>query len=141
MPDADGDDALEMSGDTAFVTALESGSLPLEAFDHRAHLRAGFVYLRRHDFPQASVAMKTAIVGFATRIGKPTLYHETLTLAYLALIAERMADEPADIDFATFYARYPELGRVDYFRRYYPAGELDDPQARRTFVLPRPRGA
>jgi hypothetical protein len=125
--------------DTDFLARLEAGTLPPAEFDHRGHLRAGFLYLRRHDFPGACVAMKRAIQHFAAMLGKRTLYHETVTVAYLALIAERLAEEPADLGFEAFLARYPELTSAEYFRRYYPAGELDSPEARSTFVLPRPR--
>ncbi len=125
--------------DASFLAALESATLPPTDFGHHGHLRAGFLYLQRHDFPGACVAMKRAIQAFAASLGKATLYHETMTIAYLALIAERLADEPASIGFEAFLARYPELTRVDYFRRYYPAGELDTPEARATFLLPRPR--
>ena len=125
--------------DASFLAALESATLAPSEFDHRAHLRAGFLYLRRHDFPGACVAMKRSIQTFATRLGKATLYHETMTVAYLALIAERLAEEPAQLGFDAFLTRYPELTRADYFHRYYPAGELDAPEARATFVLPRPR--
>ena len=126
--------------DSDFLSRLEAGTLPPAEFDHRGHLRAGFLYLRRHDFPGACVAMKRAIQQFAARLGKETLYHETVTVAYLALIAERLADEPSEADFDAFLVRYPELTSGEYFRRYYPAGELDSPEARATFVLPRPRG-
>ena len=126
--------------DADFLARLEAGSLPPAEFDHRGHLRAGFLYLRRHDFPGACVAMKRAIQRFAARLGKQSLYHETVTVAYLALIAERLAEEPAELGFDAFLARYPELESGEYLRRYYPAGELDSPEARATFVLPRPRG-
>jgi hypothetical protein len=125
--------------DQVFLDALESATLPAAEFTHRAHVRAGYLYLRRYDFPDACVAMKRAIQGFAAGLGKATLYHETLTIAYLALIAERLAEEPAGLGFEAFMERYPELLSLEYFRRYYPAGELDAPEARATFVLPRPR--
>jgi hypothetical protein len=127
--------------DTDFLALLEAGRLPAAEFDHRGHLRAGFLYLRRHGFPGACVAMKSAIQRFATALGKRTLYHETLTVAYLALIAERLAEEPAELGFDDFLDRYPELASREYLQRYYPAGELDSAEARATFVLPRPRGA
>ena len=130
MQDDDGD----------FLARFEAGTLPPAEFTHRGHLRAGFLYLRAHDFPGACVAMKRSITAFAASLGKSTLYHETMTVAYLALIAERLAEEPGDLDFGDFLRRYPELESREYFRRYYPAGELDTPEARATFVLPRPRG-
>lgn len=125
--------------DAEFLAALEAASLPPALFDHRGHLRAGFLYLRREDFPGACVAMKRAIQGFAASLGKSGLYHETLTVAYLALIAERLAEEPPDLGFDAFVRRYPELLDRTYFERYYPRGSLDAPETRRTFVLPRPR--
>jgi hypothetical protein len=125
--------------DEEFLAALEAGTLSPAQFDHRGHLRAGFLYLRRHDFPGACVAMKRAVQGFARSLGKAGLYHETLTIAYLSLIAERLADEPADLAFDRFLERYPELSSRAYFERYYPRGTLDAPEARATFVLPRPR--
>ena len=126
--------------DLDFLALLEAGTLPPAEFGHRGHLRAGFLYLRRHDFPGACVVMKGTIQRFAAGLGKAGLYHETVTIAYLALIAERLAEEPAELGFEAFLARYPELASAEYFRRYYPAGELDTPEAKATFVLPRPRG-
>jgi hypothetical protein len=125
--------------DESFLRSLEDGTLLPQEFGHRSHLRAGFLYLARHDFPSACVAMKRAITAFAERIGKASLYHETLTIAFLALIAERRAEEPDDIDFERFIGKYPELEDLNYFRRYYPLGTLDTPESRRTFVLPRAR--
>jgi len=125
--------------DHEFLAALEAGTLPPAQFNHRGHLKASFLYLRQHDFPGACVAMKRAVQGFAAAVGKRTLYHETLTVAYLALIAERLIEEPADLPFDAFLERYPELANRGYFERYYPRGELDSPEARATFLLPRPR--
>jgi hypothetical protein len=127
------------SGDGEFLAALEAGTLPPERFDHRGHLRAGFLYLGRHDFPGACVAMKQTIRRFATALGKADLYHETVTIAYLALIAERLIEEPPSLSFTDFLERYPELVSREYFERYYPKGSLDSPETKATFVLPRPR--
>ena len=125
--------------DARFLVELEAGTLPPAEFDHRGHLRAGFLYLRRYDFPGACVAMKRAIQNFATRLGKANLYHETLTVAYLALLAERLAEEPLQLDWQSFTERYPELGSREYFERYYPRGSLERPETKATFVLPPPR--
>ena len=125
--------------DEAFLAALEAGKLPPAEFGHRGHLKAGFLYLRRHDFPGACVAMKRAIRSFAATLGKTSLYHETVTVAYLALVAERLVEEPPELGFERFLERYPELLSQEFFERYYPRGVLDDPGSKATFVLPRPR--
>jgi hypothetical protein len=125
--------------DEDFLSALEAGTLPPAEFTHRGHLRAGFLYLRRHDFPGACVAMKRSIQAFAALHGKSTLYHETLTIAYLALLTERLIEEPPTLGFERFIERYPELLSRGYFEGYYPRGTLDSIEAKATFVLPRPR--
>ena len=125
--------------DEEFLAGLEAGTLPPAEFNHRGHLRAGFLYLRRHDFPGACVAMKRTIRAFAAALGKGSLFHETVTIAYLALMAERLIEEPRELGFDDFLERYPELLSSEYFERYYPKGSLDGQEARATFVLPRPR--
>jgi hypothetical protein len=127
--------------DESFLAALEATTLPPAQFDHRGHLRAAFLYLRRHDFPGACVAMKASIRAYARALGAHGLYHETMTVAYLSLVAERLAGEGPEIGFERFLARYPELASRAYFERYYPRGTLDTDEARTTFVLPRPRDA
>jgi len=127
------------AADREFLARLEAGTLAAGEITHRGHLRAGFLYLQAHDFPGALVAMKRAIQTIAAALGRSTLYHETVTVAYLALIAERLAEEPPGIGFEEFLERYPELLSRAYFERYYPRGTLDCPEARRSFILPRPR--
>ena len=123
----------------AFLVALEAGTLPPIEFGHRGHLKAGFLYLKRYDFPGACVAMKETLKSFAAAQGKVGVYHETVTIAYLALMAERLLEEPRELDFDHFLERYPELLNQEFFERYYPRGVLDDPGSKATFVLPRPR--
>jgi hypothetical protein len=48
-----------------------------------------FEILRRHDFLDAARAYSDALKD-AARAGNPAAYHETITPAFLALIAERM---------------------------------------------------
>ena len=125
--------------DEVFLAALEAGTLPPVEFGHRGHLKAGFLYLKRHDFPGACVAMKATLKSFAAAQGKMNVYHETVTVAYLALVAERLVEERPEIDFDHFLERYPELLSQEFFERYYPRGVLDDPGSKATFMLPRPR--
>ena len=42
------------------IAALEDCALPLPAFDHRAHVQAGFGYLQRHGYAGALIAMASA---------------------------------------------------------------------------------
>ena len=127
-------------GDDDFLTALESATLPLAAFDHRAHVRAGYLYLERHGLGGAIERFGTALKRFAAANGKEGLYHETITVAFLALINEHRAHNPGAA-WEDFAAANPELLNRNTLARFYAPEELASPEARRVFKLPRRRVA
>lgn len=71
----------------------------------------------------------------AARAGKPESYHETVTVAFLSLIAERL-DETRD--FEVFAALNPDLFDKGILCRWYRSDRLASDRARHTFVLPEP---
>jgi hypothetical protein len=77
--------------DEELYRRFDSAHLPAGEFGHPEHVRAAFLYLRRHpDFGEAAVRFRRALRRFAAAHGVPRKYHETLTWAYLVLIRERM---------------------------------------------------
>jgi hypothetical protein len=133
----------------ALIAALEECQLPAAAFDHRAHVQAGFGYLQRHGYAGALIAMAAALRRFATHHGKQGLYHETVTAAFLALIHQRMAEDLAAqgreialagaqaLDWERFAASHPDLFARDLLARYYSRDTLNSALARHCFVLPK----
>jgi hypothetical protein len=120
--------------DDAFLAAFENGSLDPATFNHAAHLRAAWCYLQRLPFLEACIAKRNALTAFAGRVGKAGLYHETITVAFMSLMAERMATRP-DIGWRALLACCPELSQRDLLGAYYRAEQLDSPLARRQLVL------
>ena len=57
-------------------------------FPHREHVRMAFEMLRRHDFPAAVWLFSRALRAMAARAGKPQAFNQTVTIAFLSLIAE-----------------------------------------------------
>src|SRR5262245_20904730 len=114
------------------IQALEECALPAPAFDHRAHVQAGFTYLQRHGYAGALAAMAQALRRFAAHHGNAGLYHETITAAFLALIHERMAEElvalggdfTRKLEWEEFSARHPDLFTRDLIGRYYDSDTL-----------------
>jgi hypothetical protein len=126
--------------DEEFLAALEAATLPLGAFDHRAHVRAGYLYLERHGLGGAIERFGTALKRFAAAHGKVGLYHETITVAFLALINEHRAQSPGAA-WADFAAANPELLSRNTLLHFYAPEELASPEARLVFKLPRKRVA
>jgi hypothetical protein len=122
--------------DAEFLGALETCTLPETDFGHAAHVRACYLYLKSGDFVSALARLRDAIRRYAGSLGKPERYHETITVAYAALIHEKMAEHD-DGDWATFAKNNPELFTPNLLQRIYPASQLESELARRIFILPR----
>jgi hypothetical protein len=119
--------------DDMFLEAFEAGTLPKEDFSHGAHLRLAWICLRRDGFELGSLRVIAGIQAFARLHGATGLYHETVTRAWLALIAAAGAWEPASFD--AFLAEHAELrGRV--LDRHYDPQTLASDAARARFVPP-----
>lgn len=77
--------------DDEFIARFEDCSLASESFHHRDHVRMAYLYLCRYPALEAVQRFSSALARFAEAKGKPTLYHETITWAFLFLIRERLA--------------------------------------------------
>ncbi len=127
-------------GDWTFVTAFETGRLPPSQFGHRDHVRLGYLYLHKHGLGGAIERMTSGLKRYVKRLGQDAKYHETMTVAFLALINERLAvDDPGDWD--RFAARNPDLFDKGLLAAYYPQSVLETEKARTTFVLSPRSGA
>lgn len=121
--------------DDELVQAFESGDL--QDFPHASHVRAAWCYLRRESILVALPRFKAALQRFAAGKGKPDRYHETITIAFMLLIAERMAGA-RQLSWEEFAARHPDLLRwqPSPLAQFYSDGVLGSPRAREVFVLP-----
>jgi len=126
--------------DEDFLASLERCELPPSEFDHAAHLRAGYLYLRATGFAQALERIRSSIRSYAAHLGVADKYHETVTVAYLALIQEHIVARGDGGSWANFRQQNQDLFARDLLLQYYPKEQLDSDLARRTFVLPHRRG-
>ena len=78
------------ANDSAAVLAdFEAGRIDPARFPHREHVRVSYELLERHSFPEALLHLARGLRRLAAKAGRPEVYHETITAAFLALIAER----------------------------------------------------
>ncbi|MBS0380737.1 MAG: hypothetical protein JSS29_19830 [Proteobacteria bacterium] len=123
-----------MSAEDGLLEDFLAGRVEPQAFGHRQHLAVAFAMLRRHDFATAAQRYCEGIRALAARAGHPEVFNVTVTIAFLALVAERLGSE--DSDFEAFAMRHPELFDRRLLERWYPKDQLRSDLARRTFVLP-----
>jgi hypothetical protein len=123
--------------DEEFLRALESCTLPESEFGHHAHVRAGYLYLKKSDFAEALDRIRRSIRAYATHHGKPDRYHETITVAYLALIQQCIFERGDGGGWVIFAQSSPELFNPELLARFYERDVLESKMARRVFLLPR----
>ena len=92
-----------MDADCPDLQRFLRGELDAASFHHREHVRMAFEILARHDFAEAALHFSRTLRAMAARAGKPQAFHQTVTIAFLSLIAERM-EAGHDGDFAVFVA-------------------------------------
>ena len=117
------------------------GEIPAADFPHREHVRMAFEMLRRHDFAETVLHYSRALRAMTAKAGKPKAFHQTITIAFLAVISERMEQRRlggAAEDFTAFARGNPDLFEKSVLTRWYGRERLTSEAARRTFLLPEP---
>jgi len=123
--------------DDELVRAFESAELPAEQFPHAAHVRVAWYYLQREPLLFALARFRAALQRFAAAHGKPERYHETITVAYVLLIAERLLHHRA-ASWEEFASANADLltWKPSILSRFYSDDVLSSDRAREVFVVP-----
>lgn len=123
--------------DEELIRAFESTELPAEQFSHASHVRVAWWYLRHAPLPVALDRFITALRRYAGALGAADKYHETITVAYMLLIAERL-DNAAHLTWPEFADRNPDLlcRTPSILSTYYTDAALFSERAKRSFVMP-----
>jgi hypothetical protein len=124
--------------DDEFVARFEDCTIANESFHHADHVRMTYLYLCRYPAMEALQRFSTSLIRFATAHGKPQLYHETITWAFLFLIRERMARMGYPQSWDEFAAGNADLlnWKENVLKKYYRAETLSSEFARKTFLFP-----
>jgi hypothetical protein len=120
------------------LVALETGTLDPALFPHPEHVRLAYEMLGRHPFGEAVTRFSRGLRLLAAKAGRPEVYNETITVAFLALIGERRA-RARQTDWREFKMNNSDLLDKRCLDPWYDADLLRSDVARTTFCLPRPR--
>ncbi|HEX8280101.1 MAG TPA: hypothetical protein VF551_01885, partial [Chthoniobacterales bacterium] len=122
------------------LIALETGALDPADFPHREHVRLAFEMLGRYPFDEALTRFLRGLRFLTAKAGKPELLHVTITVAFLALIAERRATAHT-LTWSDFIAANADLLDKHVLEQWYSPEQLQSELARTTFCLPEIRPA
>ena len=123
--------------DEAFARAFEAGAVTPEEFDHAAHLRVAWVYLREAGSADAALPrMRDAIQRFAAAAGAAQKYHETITVVWMRVLEGAGAQVPRPCELTELLRQRPELADKNLPMKYYSRERLFSEDARERYVPP-----
>jgi hypothetical protein len=117
--------------DAEFLSAFHSCSLPPSCFHHADHLRLAWLHVHRNSLDIAIDSVRSGIQAYARHLGKPGIYHETLTVAWVRLIASH--DEPT---FDEFLRLNEHRLNGELLYRFWSPERLQSEQARKEWLAP-----
>jgi hypothetical protein len=135
--------SLDALADDAFLAAFESCTIDHECWSHRCHVRMAYLYLARHGYDEGLRRVRDGInalnASHGDKIPKDQVdrgYHETLTVAWVRLIAAAIRQWGAEDGFDAFAAKHPHLLVRTLTRVFYSRERMMNWEAKRTFVEP-----
>ncbi len=130
-----------MTGDEAtdaLVLGFEACTLDKAKWTHAAHVTTALAYLREHSRDEATRRMRDNIRKYNASVGgPPTAYHETITLAWIAVIVRFRAEHDRGQPFAELVAALVDhCASKDYLLAHYSKELLFSNLARAEWVPP-----
>jgi hypothetical protein len=121
--------------DDEFLAAFDSAAIPRPDWTHEAHVRMAWLYLGRLPFAEALHQIRAGIQKLNATIGSPDGYHETITVAFVRVIASRLVEGEG---YAAFRERNPELfdRKLGALLHHYTKERLYSAGARLAFIDP-----
>lgn len=115
-------------------------SLPLDLWNHRAHLKIAYLHLARHSFEEALCKMRAGIRAFNAARGiadsPASGYHETLTRAWLHLVHTTLCQFGPAASAGEFFDAQTQLNDKRILLLFYSRDLIMSPEAKASFVPP-----
>ena len=120
----------------SLVRDFEGCTLPREAWTHRAHLAVSVWYLFHFSREEATRLIRTGIQRYNASLGNTKGYHETVTLAWIAVVAaELSASTDKSLEFLADFIP-SKYGRCDFLLKHFSKELLFSEFARQEWVNP-----
>ena len=129
--------------DRDLIRQFENCTYPFEQWDHRAHIKVAFLYLREYPFDVALEKIRTGVMAYnaANYVAESQFegYNETTTCAFMHLIHSTMkayGEMFATQDAKSFCETHPQLLSKYLLRLFYSPEQRGHPDAKTCFVEP-----
>jgi len=119
-----------------FVRLVEACEFPTDKFHHGDHIRLAWIYVETLGAAAAEERICASILKFAMNLNHPEKYHDTMTRAWLRLVAVGHTIGPQNGDFAAFIDHHRWLLNRDALSSFYSTATLMSDAARQGWVDP-----
>jgi hypothetical protein len=117
--------------DDEFLAAFTSGQLPNASFRHGDHLRLAWLHLHKEPLDEALRLVRDGIRRYAAHNGASHLYHETVTTAWVKLLATHH-----ETTFQEFLTNNEHRLNAGLLHRFWTPAVLASEAARLDWVPP-----
>jgi hypothetical protein len=119
------------------VAQFEAATLDRELWNHATHLVIALVYVRTRSPDAAYTAMRDGIVRYQASLGHTGTFHETVTRAWLAIVADFVARDGAQKPLTQSARRLVDrCGDQRYLLQHYSPEVLQSDAARAMWIPP-----
>ncbi|CAM1359115.1 hypothetical protein [Tenacibaculum xiamenense] len=94
--------------DSEFIEQFTKGTLNPELFNHEAHLRLAWLYIKKFGVKQAEKDIQKQLLNFDVIVGKGDKYHTTLTIVSIRIVNHFMQKSRSN-NFLNFINEFPQL--------------------------------
>jgi len=121
----------------ALVYGFETCTLPSSAWSHAEHLLIALWYLRRLPRSAATEAIRSGIRRYNESCGNGAGYHETITLGWIAVVAQFLAVHDIGQPLTELASQLlDQCGDRHYLQRFWSRELLYSAAARASWVPP-----
>ena len=121
--------------DTEFTIRFKNKSLDPSYFDHKGHIRLGYLCIKQYGPDVAQKNLTQQIPAYANHLGEPSKYHETLTIASIKTI-NHFIEKATATTFGAFILEFPQL--INNFKglieQHYSNDILWSSKAKKEFI-------
>jgi hypothetical protein len=123
--------------DEDFEIQFENASLNPQLFNHEAHLRLAWIYIKKYGVEKAIHRLTSQLKNYVTTLGAEEKYNHTLTIAAVRAVHHFILRTMAD-NFQEFIEKAPRL-KTDFrelIRSHYATDIFTSVKAKREFLKP-----
>lgn len=129
-----------MNDDERLLGEFEACTIPASKWGHREHIKVAYLYLSRYPYEESLARFRRGVKALNTahKVEESLTrgYHETITQAWLRLVAFATKSFGAAESADAFFEDHPELWQSKTLRLFYSRERLMSAQAKAEFVEP-----